>query len=115
MGKLTEFNKSYNSNDIWRVRNKNKFCYTFRQNHFSGIIRIHLDYIFMSNSLEEYVKTAYILNAFSTDNSTVFCTFSFDCNFQKGSSFWKINNLQVLNEDFVEEKLHSAREKPASK
>lgn len=82
----------------------------------SQVLYEYIQTIFLcQNSLEEYVKTAYILNAFSTDNSTVFCTFSFDCNFQKGSSFWKINNLQVLNEDFVEEKLHSAREKPASK
>ena len=72
IAKLIELKETYNLCDIWRIRNTKKRCYTFRQNHATGLIQRRLDYIFVSSSLQEYVKTTDILNAFSTDHSPVF-------------------------------------------
>ena len=41
-----------------------------------GFIQRRLN-IFVSNSLQEYIKIANICDAFSTDHSPVFCNFSF--------------------------------------
>ena len=86
----------------WRDRNKNKCRYTFRQNHYSGFVQWRLDYIFVSNYLQEYIKTTDIFNASSTILSD-FCTFSIHINFQKGRGFWKFNNWLVLNENSVDQ------------
>ena len=59
--------------DIRRIRNRK---YTFRQKHLSGIIQRRLDYIFISQNLQEYVKKSDILNALSTDHLPVFCSIS---------------------------------------
>ena len=47
--------------DIRRIRNRK---YTFRQKHLSGIIQRRLDYIFISQNLQEYVKKSDILMLF---------------------------------------------------
>ena len=57
--------------DIWQIRNPKTISFTFRQKHFSGV---RLDYIFISNSLQETISNVDILNALSTDHSPVFCS-----------------------------------------
>ena len=53
---IIKLNETFNLCDIWRVRNPNKKLFTFRQKHFTGIRQQRLDYIFVSNSLQESVK-----------------------------------------------------------
>ena len=60
--------------DIWRIRNPKKKSYTFRQQHFSGLIQPMLDYIFLSLSFQELIKKSEFLNAFSTVHSPAFCS-----------------------------------------
>ena len=103
IAKLIELKETYNLCDIWRIRNTKKRCYTFRQNHATGLIQRRLDYIFVSSSLQEYVKTTDTLNAFSTDHSPVFCSFSLYDEFKKGKGFWKFNNSLITNTAFVEQ------------
>ena len=88
---------------IWRIRNPKKKSFTFRQKHFSGIIQRRLDYLFISNSLQETISSVDILNAFSTDHSTFFCSFIKCLKFAKGPGFWKFNNSLICNSDFVDE------------
>ena len=52
---------------IWRIRNPRK-----RQKHFSGIIQRRLDYLFISNSLQDTISSVDILNTFSIDHFPVF-------------------------------------------
>lgn len=109
LGKLIQFNEGYKLSNIWKVRNKNKRRYSFRKNHNSGFIQGRLDYIYVSNSLQENVKTTDIFNAFPSDHSPVFLPFTFfnvfflslDINFQTDREFLKFNNLLVLNDHFV--------------
>ena len=61
---IIKLNACFNLCDIWRVRSPHKKLFTFRQKHFIGIIQRRLDYIFVSNSLQESVKKkTEILNA----------------------------------------------------
>ena len=98
---IIKLNENLNLCDIWRVRNPHKKLFTFRQKHFTGIIQRRLDYIFVSNVLQESVKKAEILNALSSDNYPVFCSFVNNDIFARGSGVWKFNNSLLLNTEFV--------------
>ena len=56
LSEIIKLNKNFNLCDIWRVPNPHKKLFTFQQEHFTGIIQQRLDYIFVSNSLQESVK-----------------------------------------------------------
>ena len=83
------------------MRNPHKKLFTFRQKHFTGIIQRRLDYMFVSNVLQESVKKTEILNALSSDHSPVFCSFVNNDIFARGSGVWKFNNSLLLNTEFV--------------
>ena len=87
--------------DLWRIRNPKKKSYTFRQQHFSGLVQRRLDYSFLSLSFQELIQKSEFLNAFSTDHSPVFCSIEACSQFEKGSGLWKFNNSLLLNEEFV--------------
>ena len=53
-----------------------KKSYTFRQKHSSGIINRSLNYVFMSNQLQEFSNDTDIIPAFKTDHSSVLVTIS---------------------------------------
>ena len=55
-------------------------CYTFCRRHSSGYIQRRLDYFFISNVLQESVKSPNVLAAFFNDHSLIF------------SCLWKHNN-----------------------
>ena len=56
LSEIIKLNETFDLCDIWRVRNPHKKLFTFRQKHFTGIRQQRLDYIFVSNSLQESVK-----------------------------------------------------------
>ena len=101
LSEIIKLNENFNLCDIWRVRNPHKKLFTFRQKHFTGIIQRRLDYIFVSNVLQESVKKTEILNALSSDHSPVFCSFVNNDIFARGSGVWKFNNSLLLNTEFV--------------
>ena len=74
--KLLQFKEEYNLCDICRIRNPTKKLYTFRRNHSSGIINLRLDYIFISNKLQEFSNDTKIIPAFKTYHSSVLVTIS---------------------------------------
>ena len=56
LSEIIKLNENFNLCDIWRVGNPNEKLFTFRQKQFTGITQRRLDYIFVSNSLQESVK-----------------------------------------------------------
>ena len=56
LSEIIKPNENLNLCDIWKVRNPHKKLFTFRQKHLTGIIQRRLDYIFVSNVLQELVK-----------------------------------------------------------
>ena len=55
LAKLIEFKETYDFCDIWRVRNTKSKRFIFTQKHSSGFIQRRLDYILISNTLQEFV------------------------------------------------------------
>ena len=102
IAKMVELLENFDLCDIWRIRNLKKRRFTFRQNHFSGFIQRRLDYFFVSNSLQEAIKSVDILASFSTDHSPIFITLSKLDEFTKGKGLWKFNNSLISNEENVE-------------
>ena len=103
INKLIELNEMFDLCDIWRNPKKRK--YTFRQKHLSGIIQRRLDYIFVSQNFQEYVKKSDVINALSTDYSPVFCSIPKRNEFNKGKGrgLWKFNNSLISDTDFVKQ------------
>ena len=102
---MIELLENFDLCDIWRIRNLKKKRYTFRLNHFSGYIQRRLDYIFVSNSIQEAIKSTDILAAFSTDHSPTFNSLSKSNEITKGKDLWKFNNSLISNEDYVKKKM----------
>ena len=50
VARMIELKEEYDLCDIWRIRNPLEKSFTFRQNHFSGIINRRLDCIFLSQT-----------------------------------------------------------------
>ena len=62
-----------------------------------------LDYFFISNSLQESIKTRGTLAAFSTDHSLItFCLFHFK-KISQGKGLWKFNKSLINNENYSEQ------------
>ena len=57
LARMVELKEEYDLCDIWRIRNPLEKSFTFRQNH-SGILNRWLDYIFISNKLQEFSNKA---------------------------------------------------------
>ena len=103
ISKLIELKESLNLCDIWRIRNPKSKAFTFRKRHVSGILQRRLDYLFISNNMEELVKNVKILNALSTDHSPLFCSFLDFTNISRGRGLQKFNNSLISNTNFVDE------------
>ena len=89
--------------DIWRVRNmKSRQC-TFTQQHSSGIIQRRLDYIFVSNTLQELVTTTEILTFISTDHSPVIFSLSKGNDCLRGKGFWKFSSSLTEDQNYITE------------
>ena len=72
--------------------------YTFRQQHFSGLIQHRLDHNFISHIFQEMVKDSKILRTMSADHLAPFCSFQHF----KGSGRKKFKNSLGSNEDFIQ-------------
>ena len=88
--------------NIWRIRNPKTKQFTFRQKHFSGVIQRRLDYLFISNSLQESIGKIEILNSLQSDHSPIKCCFNTTFNYIRGKGLWKFNNSLVENKESVE-------------
>ena len=98
-----EIKEGLNLCDLWRVRNPKMKTFTFRQRHFSGLIQRRLDYLFISQKLQESVKKIQILSSFSSDHSPILASFVISINVSLcGPGLWKFNNSLVTNAKFVD-------------
>ena len=89
VSKLTELKESVNLNDIWQIRNPKSKTFTFQQCHFSRILKSRLDYLLISNNMQESARNVKILTATdhgprTTDHSPLF------------SSFLNLNHISVV-------------------
>ena len=99
--KLIKLKEKHTLTDICRNQKPYVKIYTFRENHFSGFIQRCLDYIFISNSIQEYIDPTNILPALSTDHSPILIPFCLENSQKKSAGFWKFNNSLLLEENFT--------------
>ena len=92
VARMVELKEEFDLCDMWRIRNPLEKSFTFRQNHFSGILNYRLDYIFISHKLQEFSDKAIILPAFKTDHSPVLVIISKYNEKKPGPGLRKFNN-----------------------
>ena len=92
VARMVELREEYDLCDIWRIRNPLEKSFTFRQNHSSGILNRRLDYIFISNKLQEFSNKAITLPGFKTDHSSVSAIISNFNEIEPGPGLRKFNN-----------------------
>ena len=100
--KLIDIKERLNICVIWTIRNPKRQHFTFRQNHSTGFIERRLDYIFVSNRLQEFVNYIDALPAISTDHSPVMISVSNDNSDNNNRSLWKYNSFLVDDEFYVD-------------
>ena len=76
---------------------------TFTQQHTLGFIQRRLDYIFISNTLQELVTTTEILTPISTDHSPVIFSLSKENDCLRGKGFWKFNSSLTKDQTYITE------------
>ena len=106
LAKLIQLKESYDLCDIWRIRNPVTSTFTFRQKHSTGFIQRMFDYIFISNSLQEFVNDTRILTSLSTDHSPVHLSLFKEQKHTKSNGFWKFNSSLIKDHMYVSEIKH---------
>ena len=77
--------------------------FTFAQKHSLGFIQRKIDYIFISNTLQELVTTTEILTPISTDHSPVTFSLSKGKDCLRGKGFWKFNTSLTKDQTYIHE------------
>ena len=103
LAKLIEFKETYDLCDIWRVRNTKSKRFTFTQKHSSGFTQRRLDYILISNTLQEFVTMTDILTPISTDHSPVLFSLSKEKTTIRGTGLWKFNSSLTKDQNYKTE------------
>ena len=86
--------------DIFRIRFPHTKRFTFRQKSKNGPIHRRLDYIFLSNSLQEFAQKIEILPSFLSDHSPVLLSLGQSKDNNRGRGLWKFNNSHLQDNKF---------------
>ncbi|RUA07179.1 MAG: hypothetical protein DSY43_00385 [Gammaproteobacteria bacterium] len=90
---------TFDLSDIWRLRNPKKKTFTWRQK--KPVIQRRLDYWIISDFLQEEVEVVDIITPVKTDHSAVTIEINSISSSKRGSSFWKMNNSHLQNDDYA--------------
>ena len=102
LAKLIERKETLYFCDIWRIRNPNVSCFTFRQDHVYGFIERRLDFVLASNILQESIIKTDVLASFCTDHRLIFFLYIQLKDIRtRGKGFWKFNNSLTSNTKYV--------------
>ena len=97
---ITQMMEQNNLSDIWRVRNKNSFMYTWMK--CQPPVYKRLDYILISSSLQKYITSAEIIPAYMSDHSIPTITIKYEEVLNRGNGYWKLNNSLLADEKYIE-------------
>ena len=87
--------------DIWRGQNPQTFQFTWKRLQPSPIF-VRLDYIIISEMLQQTVADAYVDPGFKTDHSIPVTSLCFT-DMQRGPGFWKFNTSLLEDQIFREQ------------
>ena len=102
LAKSIELKGSYDLCDISKVRNTISLRFTFTQKHSSGFIQRRLDYILISNTLQELTTTE-ILISISVDYSPVLFSLLKGKGCLRGKGFRKFNSSLTKDQNYITE------------
>ena len=77
--------------------------FTFTQKQYSGFIQRRIDYIFISNTLQELVTTTEILTPISTGHCPGIFSFSEGNDYLGGKEFRKFNSSLTKDQNYITE------------
>ena len=97
VAKMTEIIETFNLFDICRIRNPKRKKFSFRQRRCSAFIQRRLDYIFISNVLQESILNKKVLPAFLSGHSPVLILYNEMKNKPDGPDFWKFSSSLSYN------------------
>ena len=103
LAKLIEFKETYDLCNIWRVRNTKSKRFNFTQKHYLGFIQRRLDYILISNTLQEFVTMTEILTPVSTDHLPVLFSLSKEKTTIRAKGFWEFNSSLTKDQNYITE------------
>ena len=86
--------------DVLRVRNPESKNLTWRQKN--SLIQRRLDYLSISDSLQDDVAKTDIITAINTDHLAVVLGVDSLAEYPRGPSFWKFNNSLLHDSNFVQ-------------
>ena len=101
ISKFIELKEKLDLCDIWRIRNPKTKRYTFRQKHVSGLIQRHLDYFYISISMQVSVKNTDVPVSLLTDHSPITFLWFKNEERNRGRGFLKFNNSLSESEQYV--------------
>ena len=87
--------------DIFRVQNAYVRCFSWRQK--TPLKQRRLDYVFVSNTLQESVTQIEIIPSVLSDHSAVILKLRPLLGDKRGPGYWKFNNSLVNDKQFVSE------------
>ena len=85
---------------MWRVRNMKSKRFIFTQKHSSGFIQRKVHYIFISNTLQEFVTMTEIMTPISADHSPVPFSLSKEKTAIRGKGLWKFNSSLAKDQNY---------------
>ena len=75
--------------------------FTFVQKDSSGFIEHRFDYMFISNTFQEFVIIAEILTPISTDHSLVLICLSKEKCYLRDKRLWKFNSSLTKDQNYI--------------
>ena len=99
--KFIELKEKFDFCDIWGIRNPKTKRYAFRQKNVSDLIQRHLDYFYISNSMQVSVKHTDVLASLLTDHSPIIFSCFKNEETNRCRSFWKFDNSFIENVEYV--------------
>ena len=99
LAKLIELQENYNLCDIWKVRNAKSKQFPFAQKDSLGFIQCRLCYMFISNTLQEFVTMTEILTPISTDHAPVLLSLQKEKGCLRGKGIWNFNSFLTKDQD----------------
>lgn len=97
---LLQFMDSQNLLDIWRVFHPDTFQFTFKRLE-PQVTMSRIDFFLISQGLRTYVNNCRIIPRYITDHCMLELVVNLEDN-PRGPGYWKFNNLQLADKDFVE-------------
>ena len=89
----------YDLVDIWRIRNPEMKCFTWRQK--TPVIQRRLDFLLINKEPQEDIDNVHIKPSINSDHLAIVLSINGIENQARGPSFWKLNSSLLEEKEYV--------------